>query len=127
MSRMKRALLLVSFLIGFNLAFAQNLPFQDLPVDLPIIGRCLDLPDTVQRFVCVGRALAQILALIAFIVSIFFFFLAGWTFLTKGDQEAEVKKAQSRLIFTAIGLIVAILSLAISYTIARLVNYNPGR
>lgn len=120
-----RQLILISFigLMVFNFVFAQS---DAVPREIPYIGDCLTAYNEIPpKIGCIAQRLGQLLALVAFVVSVVMFFLAGFDFLTKGEDEKATKAARTKLIYAAVGLAVAILSFAISFAVARLLGYVP--
>ncbi|GBD34718.1 hypothetical protein HRbin35_00462 [bacterium HR35] len=118
-------ILLISLLV-FNLLFSSNLTLaQDQgPVErIPIISECIDqVQDPVGRILCIARGVFVILAIVAVVFAGISIFQAAWTFMSSGESEEKVKAARGKLMYALIGLVVAILSWAVSVLIARIFN-----
>jgi len=118
----KLILILTLFLTIFNISpiYAQG-PIENIPV----ISECLDqYGDMVQRIICVVRAVFYFLGFIALAWGGFEIFRAAWTFMTSGEKAEEVTKARSKILFAIIGIVVALLSFAISWLIGRLLGFQ---
>ena len=112
------------FLSSNNLVLAQGswTPSGNVIEDIPLISDCLGMGDTVDQILCVVRKVFVIAAVVAVVVAAFNIFQAAWTFMSSGESEDKVKAARSKLMYALIGLVVAILSWAISTIIARILN-----
>jgi uncharacterized membrane protein YidH (DUF202 family) len=64
----------------------------------------------------------KILSYIAIVLSIILFIFAGFTFMLKGKEEEGRKKAQNQIIYAAIGLVVALVSLVLATVLTQTVK-----
>jgi uncharacterized membrane protein YjfL (UPF0719 family) len=101
-----KKIFLILFLVSF--VFAQDLgfPSRNLP---PVINCGQDF------FQCLGFFFAKILRVIivlALVLSTIFIGWAGILYITKGGRKEDIKKIHQKLIWAAIGLIVAFLAFA---------------
>jgi hypothetical protein len=74
-------------------------------------------------FVLVNKGIAWIF-IIAFVLSIFFIFYGGISFILSGGKDDKIKKAVSTIRYAIIGLIITLLSVTIISIIGRIFNFN---
>jgi heme A synthase len=76
--------------------------------------------DTILR--CLSRIAGEvfkILSYIAIVLAVILFIFAGFTFMLKGKEEEGRKKAQNQILYAAIGLVVALVSLVLTRVLTR--------
>jgi ABC-type Na+ efflux pump permease subunit len=74
-------------------------------------------------FVLVNKGIAWIF-IIAFVLSIFFIFYGGISFILSGGKEDKIKKAVSTIRYAIIGLIITLLAVTIISIIGKIFNFN---
>ena len=74
-------------------------------------------------FTLINKGIAWIF-IIAFILSIFFIFYGGISFILSGGKEDKIKKAVSTIRYSIIGLIVTLLAVTIISIIGKIFNFN---
>ena len=86
-----------------NIALAQiaNIPGTQ-PTGVSTVGQIVDLIRFIVRWVYI----------IFFIIAVLFIIFAAFTYLTAAGDDEKVKKAKSQIIYAAVAIIVALLSVA---------------
>lgn len=118
------SLITLFILLAPYLSFAQVPPPESLPEpEIPTrLFSCLPT-DTLRR--CMLRLLGDALRVILVIALAFaalMFAFAGLTYLTKGADENARKGAQNRLIYAAVGLVVAFLAWVLVAILSRIIG-----
>jgi hypothetical protein len=120
-------LTLLSLLVPY-LSFAQFPPPESFPppeIPTSFFG-CLP-SDTLR--VCILKILDKILKVILVLALSFaaiMIAIAGITYITKGSDADAQKKAQSRIIYAAVGLVVAFLSWVMTVILERIIRGGPS-
>jgi hypothetical protein len=118
------SLLTLFFLLVPYLSFAQVPPPGSLPPP-EIPTRLFSCLPTDPLRICILRLLDDVLKVILVIALAFAALMvavAGLTYITKGSDPDSQKKAQSRLIYAAVGLVVAFLAWVITVILSRIIG-----
>lgn len=84
------------------------------------------VPNVIQEsnpFILINRGIAWVI-IVSFLLSIFFIFYGGISFILSGGKEDKIKKAIGTIRYAIIGLVVTLLAVTIISIIGRLFNYN---
>jgi hypothetical protein len=118
------SLLTLFFLLVPYLSFAQVPPPGSFPPP-EIPTRLFSCLPTDPLRICILRLLDDVLKVILVIALAFaalMVAIAGVTYITKGSDPDSQKKAQSRLIYAAVGLVVAFLAWVITVILSRIIG-----
>ncbi|MBI4100669.1 hypothetical protein HY439_02910 [Candidatus Microgenomates bacterium] len=67
----------------------------------------------------------KLLLVVSFIVALIFLLLGGISWITSGGNKEGVGKAKARVTYAILGLILALLSFFIVYTLTRMFGVRP--
>lgn len=71
----------------------------------------------------INRGIAWVF-IIAFLLSIFFIFYGGISFILSGGKDDKIKKAVGTIRYAIIGLVVTLLSITVISILGRIFGYN---
>jgi hypothetical protein len=118
------SLLTLFFLLVPYLSFAQvPPPGQFTPPEIPT--RLFSCLPTDPLRICILRLLDDVLKVILVIALVGTALMVSWAgllYLTKGHDEASRKAASSRLIYAAVGLVVAFLAWVMTVILSRIIG-----
>jgi len=114
------SLLTLSFFLVFNLSFVEVLAqsYDETPEPPSFIPGCSP-GDTLRRCMLgIAHLIIRVILVVALIFSAIMMAWAGILYITSGEKEEERKKVRNRIIYAAVGLVVAFLAWAITRFLA---------
>lgn len=96
---------------------------SQMPTDPGFQPTGLNVAQDSNPFLLINKGIAWAIIL-AFILSVFFIFYGGISFILSGGKEDKIKKAVSTIRYAIIGLVVTLLATTIISIVGRIFGYN---